>query len=47
MKDENRVPVLGYTLDNEIRGGHEKYYVLKSNAFGSHSIDSLGKEDFL
>ena len=34
--------------DNEIRGGYDiTHYVLKSNGFSSHSIDSLGIEDFL
>ena len=49
--NENQVPVLGYTLIllktmNSVVD-MKKYYVLKSNAFVSHSIDSLGIKDFL
>jgi len=49
--NENRVPVLGYTLvllkTMKSVVDMKKYYVLKSNVFVSHSIDSLGLEDFL
>ena len=49
--NENRVPVLGYTLvllkTMKSVVDMKKYYVLKSNAFVSHSIDSLGIKDFL
>ena len=49
--NENRVPVLGYTLVllKTMKSVVDmiKYHVLKFNAFVSHSIDSLGIEDFL